>query len=95
MERTDVKETVGRVKEEVRANADALGDLTAAWLAAPQQSLIDRVLHKMISRKLIVFVTATGLMWYGLNPETWGMIAMCYIGGQSAIDMVNAWKWGK
>ena len=95
MEKMDMKETAGRVGEEIRANADTLGDLTAAWLATPQQGLIDKALHKMISRKLIVFITATALMWYGLNPETWGMIAMCYIGGQSAIDMVNAWKWGK
>ena len=95
MEKMNMEEAVGKAKEELQENVDVLGDQMAAWLAAPQQSLIDRVLHKMISRKLIVFVTATGLMWYGLNPETWGMIAMCYIGGQSAIDMVNAWKWGK
>jgi len=95
MEKIDIEETAGRVGDEIRDNADALGDLAAAWMAAPQQSLIDRALHKMISRKLIVFITATALMWYGLSPETWGMIAMCYIGGQSAIDMVNAWKWGR
>jgi hypothetical protein len=58
------------------------------------RGLFDRVQEKMISRKLLVFVTATVLMWYGLDPATWGLIAMCYIGGQSAIDMVKAWKWG-
>ena len=95
MEKIDIEETAGLVGDEIRDNVDALGDLAAAWMAAPQQGLIDKALHKMISRKLIVFITATTLMWYGLSPETWGMIAMCYIGGQSAIDMVNAWKWGR
>ena len=59
-----------------------------------QKGLLDRFQEKVISRKLLVFLTATGLMWYGLDPETWGMIAMMYIGGQSAIDMVKMWKWG-
>ena len=64
-------------------------------IPAEKKGALDVILEKVISRKLLVFGTATALMWYGLNPETWGLIAMCYIGGQSAIDMVNAWKWGK
>ena len=58
------------------------------------KAFLDRVQEKIVSRKLIVFITATVLMWYGLDPETWGMVAMMYIGGQSAIDMVKVWKWG-
>jgi hypothetical protein len=95
MEKMDVQEAVGRVQEEIRENVGLADAQLQAWLANPNQGFVDRVLHKLVSRKLIVFTTATALMWYGLNPETWGMIAMCYIGGQSAIDMVNAWKWGK
>ena len=95
MEKMEVKEAVGRMGEELQENIGEVDARLQAWLANPQQGVVDRILHKVVSRKLIVFVTATGLMWYGLNPETWGMIAMCYIGGQSAIDMVNAWKWGK
>jgi len=35
-------------------------------------------------------MVATGLFaWAGLDPETWGMIAMCYIGGQAAIDFAK------
>jgi len=95
MEKLDVKEVVGKVSDQLRENVDEAGDQLQAFMASPRQGLVDRMLHKMVSRKLIVFTTATALMWYGLNPETWGMIAMCYIGGQSAIDMVNAWKWGR
>ena len=55
----------------------------------------DKILNKVISRKLLVFLTATGLfMWYGLDPDTWGLIAMIYVGGQSIIDTVKVWKHG-
>ena len=54
---------------------------------------LDQVQQKIISRKLLVFGTATALLiWAGLDPNTWGMIAMCYIGGQSAIDFAKIWK---
>jgi hypothetical protein len=45
---------------------------------------------------VLVFLTATGLLiGAGLDPDTWGMIAMFYIGGQSAIDAVQVWRHGK
>jgi len=56
---------------------------------------VDVILSKVISRKLLVFGVATGLlMWYGLDPDTWGLIAMIYVGGQSVIDTVKVWKHG-
>ena len=95
MEKMNVTEVAGKLGDELRENIDAAGDQLQVMMQPPSQGLVDRMLHKIVSRKLIVFVTATALMWYGLDPQTWGMIAMMYIGGQSAIDMVNAWKWGK
>ena len=57
---------------------------------------LDAFQEKLVSRKLLVFLTATGLLiGAGLDPDTWGMIAMCYIGGQSAIDAVQTWRHGK
>ena len=57
------------------------------------QGFIDQAREKIISRKLMVFATATCLLiWSGLDADTWGMIAMCYIGGQSAIDFAKIWK---
>ena len=56
---------------------------------------LDVVLSKVISRKLLVFGVATGLFaWFGLDPDTWGLIAMIYVGGQSVIDTVKVWKHG-
>lgn len=64
------------------------------YLDNKDKGMLDAIQEKMISRKLLVFLTATGLMyWSDLDPETWGMIAVMYITGQSVIDAVKAWKW--
>ena len=55
--------------------------------------VIDEALAKAVSRKLLVFACATGLLvWSGLDPDTWAMIAAMYIGGQSVIDVAKVWK---
>jgi len=57
--------------------------------------VLDIILSKAISRKLFVFLVATGLLvWADLDPDTWGLIAMIYVGGQSVIDMVKVWRGG-
>ena len=61
-----------------------------------RKGYIDVVLEKALSRKLLVFLTATGLMAYaGLSSETWGLVAACYIGGQSVIDLAQVWRHGR
>ena len=68
-------------------------DCDCKSLGKDPQGFIDQAREKVISRKLMVFLTATGLLiWSGLDASTWGMIAMCYIGGQSAIDFAKIWK---
>lgn len=57
-----------------------------------QKGFLDNVLEKTVSRKLLVFATATTLMWFGLDADTWAMIAAMYIGGQSVIDVAKVWK---
>ncbi len=66
--------------------------LTLAIAAAPKQGVLDVIQEKVVSRKLLVFIVATILMWYGLDADTWGMIAMTYIGGQTAIDFAKVWR---
>ena len=66
------------------------------YLNSKTKGVLDAFQEKLISRKLLVFLTATGLLvGAGLDPDTWGMIAMFYIGGQSAIDAVQVWRHGK
>ena len=57
-----------------------------------QKGMLDHFQEKIVSRKLLVFITATTLMWFGLDPDTWAMIAAMYIGGQSVIDVAKIWK---
>ena len=96
MEKINVQEKVVRGKEEVFEKIDAWADSAekTLYLDNTKKGMLDAIQEKVISRKLLVFITATVLMWFGLDPETWGLIAMMYIGGQSAIDMVKTWKYG-
>ena len=63
------------------------------YLTSKTKGAIDTLQEKVISRKLLVFGTATALLVYaGLDPDTWAMIAAMYIGGQSAVDFAKIWK---
>jgi len=63
------------------------------YLNNKSKGIFDALQEKIVSRKLLVFVTATALLvWAGLDADTWGMIAMCYIGGQAAIDFAKVWR---
>ncbi len=65
------------------------------YLDTNRKVILDAVQEQIASRKLLVFLTATALMlWAGLDPDIWGMIAVCYIGGQSVIDFAKSWKHG-
>jgi len=65
------------------------------YIKNKNKGILDSIQEKIASRKLLVFLTATGLMlWAHLDPDIWGMVAVCYIGGQSAIDFAKSWKHG-
>tara|TARA_R100000030_G_scaffold80441_2_gene63278 strand:- start:2705 stop:2980 length:276 start_codon:yes stop_codon:yes gene_type:complete len=66
------------------------------YLDNKNKGILDALQEKAISRKLLVFVSATVLLWNAqLDPETWGMIAMMYIGGQTAVDFAKMWRHGQ
>jgi hypothetical protein len=92
---SNIKDSIVQgVQDSVKNISEGASDFVLKEKPVGSKAFLDRVQEKIVSRKLIVFITATVLMWYGLDPETWGMVAMMYIGGQSAIDMVKVWKWG-
>ena len=63
--------------------------------AANKLGWADKLLGKLVSRKLLVFSTATALLALSeLDAETWGLIAIIYVGGQSVIDAVKTYKYG-
>ena len=67
----------------------------ALHLNNPKKGILDAVQERLISRKLLVFICATALLASAqLDPETWGMIAMIYSVGQTAVDFAKMWKHG-
>jgi len=51
---------------------------------------LDKFLEKVISRKLLVWLTATGLLAFSdLTSSDWVLISAIYIGGQSVVDIVS------
>ena len=97
------KDELGDLKEDIKERLESDGVSLAkekvkeiAKEASKKNSLLDKMLGKVISRKLLVFVTATVLLaQYGLDPDTWGMIAIVYIGGQSVVDTMKMWRHGR
>ena len=54
---------------------------------------IDTLLEKAISRKLLVWITATGLMLTSnLESGDWVIISGLYLGGQGIIDAIAKLK---
>ena len=92
----DENNAVEDIKDEKEESAIIKKLKKSLYLNNTQKGILDSLQEKLASRKLLVFLTATGLfIGAGLDPETWGMIAMIYIGGQSAIDIVQTWRHGK
>ena len=89
------QEQIEEILEEIEEDSARTKIVKSLYLRDASKGVLDAIQEKIISRKLLVFLTATGLLLYaGLDPDTWGMIAMFYIGGQSAIDAVKAWRHG-
>jgi hypothetical protein len=94
-----VSEQADEVKEKVAEKVKeglATRLKNSLYIDNRSKGALDALQEKLVSRKLLVFLTATGLLiGSGLDPDTWGLIAMFYIGGQSAIDAVQVWRHGK
>ena len=59
------------------------------------KALLDRVTEKVISRKFLAWLTATGLAAYGLlESSDWVAVTIMYIGSQALVDLAVQWKHG-
>ena len=57
---------------------------------------VDTFIQKIASRKLIVWLTSTGLLIGGLvNGDQWISIALLYVGVQGLADIATRWKTGQ
>jgi len=60
--------------------------------------VLDKTISKLVSRKLMVWLTATGLMLtetLPLQSGDWVAISLAYIGIQGLADIAAQWKHGK
>jgi len=60
------------------------------------KQVTDRLLEKLMSRKLMEWLTATGLLAYSdLTSSDWVAISLVYIGSEGLADIASRWKHGK
>lgn len=58
-------------------------------MAKYKQEILDKLVGKAISRKLLVWLVATaGVPLHFITGEEWIQISMIYIGSQAAMDFV-------
>ncbi len=89
------RDKLENAKEEIQEAVVELDLKKKLYLENPKKGVLDAVQEKMVSRKLLVFISATALLASAqLDPDTWGMIAMMYIGGQTAVDFAKMWRHG-
>jgi S-adenosylmethionine:diacylglycerol 3-amino-3-carboxypropyl transferase len=56
------------------------------------RGFVDRHLTKLVSRKLLVWATATyALFAEVVPPSDWIVVCLLYIGSQGAVDMVSTY----
>ena len=65
-------------------------------MMATVKAIIDKRLEKYMSRKLLVWLTTTGLLLADkVTNEQWVAIALAYVGIQGFADIAVRWKSGK
>ena len=65
-------------------------------MMATVKANIDKRLEKYMSRKLLVWLTTTGLLLADkVTNEQWVAIALAYVGIQGFADIAVRWKSGK
>ena len=58
---------------------------------------LDKALNKLMSRKLMVWLTATGFMLMDVVPlasSDWVAISLAYIGLEGLADIATRWRHG-
>ena len=61
------------------------------------RQILDTTLNKLLSRKLMVWLTATSFMFLDvvpLNSSDWVAISLAYIGLEGLADIASRWKHG-
>lgn len=83
----EIVEEVVDIKKEMEAEQQKPAEL--------RQGLVDILQSKIVSRKLLVWVTATVLLATAhITPDEWTAITLGYVGVEGFADMAVKWKRG-
>ena len=56
-------------------------------------AFLDKHVSKFISRKFLVWLSASGFLWGGVvTGEQWTFLSVIYVGSQAVIDAFLKWK---
>jgi len=61
------------------------------------RQVLDKTLNKLLSRKLMVWLTATSFMFLDVVPlesADWVAISLAYIGLEGLADIASRWRHG-
>ena len=60
------------------------------------KAYVDRKLEKFLSRKLLVWIMSTVLLWFDkVDGEQWVALSLAYVCVQGVTDAATQWKHGK
>ena len=80
------------VKEEL-SDLDKRMEAERKKLDGSRLGLVDLVTEKYVSRKLLVWVTATVMLGMGnITPDEWTAITLGYVGIEGMADLAVKWK---
>lgn len=55
--------------------------------------IIDKIMSKLISRKLLVWTVATVALLTGMiDGDNWVQISMIYIGSEAMLSSISSWR---
>lgn len=82
------------LKEEVK-DLDKRMEIERKKEDGTRLGVVDLVAEKIVSRKLLVWITATALLMSShITPDEWTAIALGYVGIEGMADIASKWKRG-
>ena len=81
----DVQEEIKEVKEELAEEQKKPPE--------ERRGLLDIISTKLVSRKLLVWITSTTLLCFAkITPEEWTAVTLGYVGAEGFCDLAVKWR---
>ena len=87
------KKTLEKSKKTLEKPKKALEKPKKALEKSDNNGLFDKGISKLVSRKLMVWATATAALFMGaVSVEQWLQVCLFYIGSQACVDIMISYK---